>query len=436
MRGGHVAHVIGADPRLDMAAWALLSPSFGSSVHQHTYWTGVSEVPPGSRLQFGPGPGSRITRWWNAPEPELSIAEGAPELLARLREAISLRVQGRDVVSADLSGGMDSTSLCFLINEEPARLLTYVQHPEDRAHDDAAWAAEASTYMDNEHVVFGHEDLPQPYDGVLDASDCLRATFAGLEEPYTLVRNLTRKQAMARRFAADGSALHVTGFGGDELFTATGAHLNDLYRSRPLMALRRARSMSRLRRWPLAEVVAQVRDATLYRDWLAHALRDVRAPHSRVGSPNFGWGARARLPVWATSAAEEGVRAIIEPLLPTAEPTDPRRRSVHLTVSGLRIGGQRLGPLRRLMEREGVALSMPYMDDRVLEAVLRVDRFEDTTAPSYKPLLREAMRPLPTGRILERVTKGEFSKEVYDGIARNRAQLLTLFADSLLPTWA
>jgi asparagine synthase (glutamine-hydrolysing) len=178
-------------------------------------------------------------------------------------------------------------------------------------------------------------------------------------------------------------------------------------------------------------VWAELRKNTPYDAWLQQAVADLSRPYPKSGTPNFGWGARARLPIWATSSAEESVRAVVSRRESRAGALSASRVT-HLTVSGIRTGGQRLGPLRRLMERHGVTLTLPYMDDSVIEAALSVDRTHQRPGVVYKPLLREAMRGVSTGRVLDRSTKGEFSKEVYDGIARNRDVLLRLFDSSRL----
>ncbi|WP_240509313.1 asparagine synthase-related protein [Streptomyces agglomeratus] len=87
-------------------------------------WRGVHAVAPGRALLLERDGSHRTKVWWHAASPQLSLAEGAPVLREALREAVSLRVRPGQVLGADLSGGIDSTSLCFLAAEAGARLVT------------------------------------------------------------------------------------------------------------------------------------------------------------------------------------------------------------------------------------------------------------------------------------------------------------------------
>ncbi|OIK04510.1 asparagine synthase-related protein [Streptomyces monashensis] len=75
-------------------------------------WRGVDAVLPGTALELAPGGEVRTRRWWRPPAAELPLGEAAAGLRAALERAVALRVRPDEVVGADLSGGMDSTSLC------------------------------------------------------------------------------------------------------------------------------------------------------------------------------------------------------------------------------------------------------------------------------------------------------------------------------------
>lgn len=88
--------------------------------------------------------------------------------------------------------------------------------------------------------------------------------------------------------------------------------------------------------------------------------------------------------------------------------------------------------LGQLYAESGVELDMPYLDDGVLEATLRVAAHEHAGPWRFKPLLADAMRGIVPEEVLRRSTKGEFGKDIRRGLRRNLPAILQTFADSAL----
>ncbi|WP_177244569.1 asparagine synthase-related protein [Streptomyces sp. yr375] len=428
-----LARLTGAAPRVEMAAWGMVHPGFDYGLTEGTYWTGVRRLPADQWLRVT---GDRVERstWWSPPPSDLSIHDGAPRLRAALDAAVAVRVATADGLSADLSGGMDSTSLCFLLAEQGAAFRSFVEQTVDPNHDDARWAVLAAQEMGRakDLTVLRPEDVPGPYDGIWDPAEGLvRSVPYGLGEPYTLIRNRTRKIAMSRIFAATGATVHLGGFGGDELFTVAPSYFSDLYATSPLKAVRGIRDLARLRRWPLPSVVRALARQQSYAGWFEEQVRGLHLPRPDTTGPTVGWGPRLRTTPWTTPAGVEAIRSLAH-AADSGRTPQAATRSVHTSIAGHRIGGQRLGPLRALMQHQGILLSLPYMDDHVLEAALAISRTEAQPGRGFKPALRAAMRADASKTALSRSTKGEFSMSVHRGLARNRKALLGLFEDSLL----
>lgn len=426
-----LAELTRATPRIEMVAWSLLSPSFGYGVTNRSHWTGVERLPADERLTIDGRHLSR-RRWWTPPEPVTPVEQGAIALKRELDAAISVRLQQKPILSADLSGGLDSTSLCFLLHEHGAAFWPFVEAMADPNHDDARWATEAARQMGRPLTILSPDQLPHPYDQIWSPDNGINpAVVTDADEPYSLIRNHGRKRALSKLFASSGSTTHISGFGGDELFTTVPAYLSDLFRVSPICAIRQARRVARLRRWSTPAVLAALTSQQSYRDWFTEQARSLTAPRNAASTPLLGWGPHVRLPSWATSQTVEFVRAIASDHEKDVDSQAPDRAN-HLSIAGLRIGGQRLGPLRRLMENVGVTLSLPYMDDRVIGAALSINRKDTLPGDTVKPALVAAMRTVRTGNSLTRSTKGEFSASVCHGLAKNRRNLLGLFENSLL----
>ncbi|MES4907515.1 MULTISPECIES: asparagine synthase-related protein [unclassified Streptomyces] len=388
-------------------------------------WAGVSTVAHDHCLLLEPGGRAREARWWRAPDPELGLEAGAAELRAALITAVDGRRRDGGGLSADLSGGMDSTSLSFLAARHTPELLTFRWAEAEAGNDDAHFATRAARSLpDAHHLVVAQDELPPIFTDPWALADP--------ERPYLFSRTLARVRHTARLLAEHGSRLHLAGHGADELFSAFPGYLHRLARRHPLTAIRHLRGHRALSRWPLAAVLARLVRAERPAQWWLTQAERLTSPAPPRRAPALGWGLTPlRAPAWATddavAAAREALRATAEHAAPYAED-----RGQHQYLTALRITAPAYRQVSRLFAGAGVALHQPYLDDRVVEAALAVRLHERVTPWRYKPLLAESMRGLVPDVVLARTTKGDFSADVRAGRQRNLSALLEVFSDSAL----
>jgi asparagine synthase (glutamine-hydrolysing) len=402
----------------------LLEPHILYPLAGEPVWQGVTVLPTDHYLVLdGDGRQSSV-RWWAPPEPVVPMAEGAPALRDALSDAVSARVRGRDLVSCDL-GGVDSTSVCCLAARNRAKVVAYTAASPDPLADDEQWAALTVAGLRNvEHHVIPAEEMPLVYHG-------LRVVEDQLDEPFNAAVDRDRWLIIARRAAARGSRLHLTGFGGDELLYGSVAHLHGLLRTSPRIALRHLRGFAAKYRWPRGRLLRQLSDTSPYREWLARVADTVTAPPPPAEEPLLDWGFRPRLPPWVTPAAAQAVREVILAEAATAEPLAPGRGQQR-ELEGMRHVSRTVRQFGQMAERIGVVLATPYYDDRVIEAGLAVRPQERITPWRYKPLIVEAMQGIVPDESLTRQTKANGTGAEDPGLRQHRADLLALWEDSRL----
>lgn len=408
--------------RDELLAVRLIAPWPPWPLSEESLWRGVESLPTGTALEIGADGAGRVVRWWEPPEPRLPLEEAASLVRDALCDGVRARVRGADVVSADLSGGMDSTSLCFLAARHTDRLVTTRMEADDPADEDGAWADRALGMLPGEHLVFRRGTTPSWFSGVLDHAD-------DPEEPFAWIRTRAALLATTRRVAERGSTVHLTGHGGDELFLSKPVHLHELARRRPLAALGHLRAHRALYRWRTVPMLRGLRENATFGEWLAASADRLTAEvHTVASAPAFAWGLGGLMPPWATSDAVDAARAVLREAAGRAAPLAPGR-SRHSLVQEVRECG---ATMRHTSRVTGMAWEAPYVDDRVVDAVLSLRLQERVGLTRYKPLLSEALRGLVPGPFLGRTTKSEYSAEAYRALRRNRAELLSLFEDSLL----
>ncbi|MFF8452156.1 asparagine synthase-related protein [Streptomyces leeuwenhoekii] len=392
-------------------------------------WRGVEGVRPEHGLLLEPDGRARTRPWWSPPEPVRPRARGALDVRRALAAAVGSCTAGGGTVSADLSGGMDSTSLCFLAARGPCRLVTLHWRGRAPANDDTSWAARAAAELPGaDHVMPQHSPAHLPY-GLIDAGGLIP------DEPGTWVRDAGKRAAGAALMAAEGSRLHLTGGGGDELFMAPTAHMYDYVRSHPLAALARLRRIRAAHRIPARPLLRRLAGRDSFAQWLARWADDLTRPASApVPDPADGyivaWGDAARMPPWATPDAVHTVAKLLRAAAADGPRPLARERGQHTALTFVQTGGRRL----RVVNQTGLRpeLAAPYLDDAVLDTALAVRVAERNAPDRYKPVLADAMRGIVPAPVLRRTTKGEFSMELYEGVGRGKAALLDVFADSAL----
>ncbi|WP_037686039.1 asparagine synthase-related protein [Streptomyces aureocirculatus] len=439
-RSDRLAALTGAAPDERVLAAHLLSSPLPYPLDDLCVWQGVRALPTYDCLLLDADGRARTRPWWAPPEPQLPRREGVPAVRAALTAAVGSCTAGGGTVSADLSGGMDSTSLCFLAAREQertrqpgAKLVTLRWQSLDPENDDATWAARAVAHLPGiEHVVPAPEQWPSWYDDLTT----LTGDAAPTDEPGPWVRDGARMAALCRLMTGRGSRLHLMGGGADELFGTFPAHLHDLARRRPLAAYTRIRTHRASQHWPLGQLLRQLADRSTYGQWLTAWARGLTtAPRPSValtrGAPSTAWGADLRMPPWATRDAAEAVRSLLLEAAATAGPL-AAERGQHLALACVRTGGRGLRQLDQVTSASGLGQAGPYLDDHVIEAALAVRVAERGTPVLYKPVLAEAVRGTVPEDVLCRRTKGEYSTDFHAALRRNRGPLVEFFDGSLL----
>ncbi|MBT2404946.1 MULTISPECIES: asparagine synthase-related protein [unclassified Streptomyces] len=387
-------------------------------------WRGLHALPGGHRLTLLPDGRARITRWWSPPDPVVPLAEGAVRLREALVEAVQVRTRGRDLVSSDL-GGLDSTAVYCAAVRGDAKVVAYTAALHDEAGDDVHWAGRTVRALDGvEHHVVPAGDVAMTFDGIDTLDDIL-------DTPSILTVDRNRRMGIVEMAAARGSALHLTGLGGDELLAGTPARLHALALSHPLVALRSARGYAAKYQWSRRGVLRQLVDRRSYRAWVERVARDLTEPPVAADEPLLDWAVPPRMPPWATADAVAAARELLRTGRSAVEPRG-RGHGEHrelVAMDGISQWTRHIGQMAAPL---GITVSAPYYDARVIEAALAVRPRERITPWRYKPLIVEAMRGIVPEASRTRGTKANATLEEEVGLREHRSALLALCEDSRL----
>ncbi|KOG41284.1 lasso peptide isopeptide bond-forming cyclase [Streptomyces decoyicus] len=423
-RADVLAAALGTDPDEEQLAVRLLWP-VPHPLAEAPMWRGVTAVSPQDALIVSPdGRTVRHSRWWTPPEPVRTLADGAPLVREALAAAVDARTRQGGLVSCDLSGGLDSTSICFLADRSPARVVASTLPGRDPADTDLYWAEQAARSLpDIDHVVWDADTSPLVYTGLLGIDDLL-------DEPTIGVMYRSRVLHHLPGLAERGSRLHLTGIGGDHVAWCSEAYYHRLLRTRPLFALRQLRFRA-LWQWPLGGTARALADSRSYGKWLADSSCRLRDPLPATVSTSLGWGMPPRLFDWVTPDAERMAQRALREAAMTAVPLHPDG-GLHTDLEQILSCTRIIRQWDRMAARAGVPMASPFLDDRVIEACLAIRPSERVTPWQYKPLLTAAMSGIVPDACLRRTNKAAASMDASNGLREHRADLLALWADSRL----
>ncbi|MFD5491667.1 asparagine synthase-related protein [Streptomyces sp. NPDC127091] len=423
-RAALLAEFVGA--RLDEAAVAMrLVQPLPALLAERVLWHGVSAVPPGRQLTLQADGRLRSRRWHRPPEPRVPLAQGAAAVRSALTDAVAARTRLGGLISGDLSGGMDSTSICSLAARDgTAKLIACTAPGDESENDDGFYARLAVEKMPGtEHFVLPKDELPLFYSGILDE-------HSRTDTPSIFAVSRDRATVLNSRMAERGSRLHLTGYGGDHLFLGSAAQYHGLLPRRPVLSLQQLRAYRILFSWSWHEVLAQLADRRSYRSALA-SLSVHRSGDLSISAPALGWLVPPHIPVWLTGDCRAMIQRQFAEAAHNAEPYAPTSGR-HRELEAIHVGTQEMRAVSEMVRHVGVPLATPYFDDHVIDAALSV-RIEDRATPwAYKPLLTEAMRGIVADGCLARTTKGDGSRDETGGLYRHRDELAALWDDSAL----
>ncbi|WP_145503721.1 asparagine synthase-related protein [Streptomyces sp. CFMR 7] len=410
-----VAAVIGSGPDLELlAARTVAGPDHWPS---RSLYQGVQLIPGGRGLLL------EGDRWTTVDVTALhgptTLAGGAARVGHALREATEGCVSGHTQVGADLSGGLDSSTLALLAAERrPVKAVTYGGPLASR--EDTAFARRvAQTAAIEHHVCEGGPDTWHFSTRPPAATDepTLSAAIAGLDAAYLA--------------PVAGMGAHLTGHGGDVVLESSSAAFVDLVvqgekkeAKAQVTAWARLRDQAPRLLWRQVQEAADLgRGGTVLR-----AADDLERARFSKAPSLWTWCGPGPAARWLTPHG----RSVVAQLLRESAAAWPDPKPGEWDDwAALRLNGAAARQQITLIEPLGVHPVFPFLDNAVVRACLSIPAHERRRPGKYKPLLGLALPDLPRW-LTGRRSKGSFGPVLLSGIRAHRPQLQQLIATSPL----
>lgn len=415
-----------------LAAW-LMYPGMIDINKKSSPFCNIQIIPPGHYLQVSPGKLVCKPYWTNSTEFKDRL-EAAEHLREQLITAVERRVDLYDIVTSDLSGGMDSTSLSLIAAKTLAnqgRKLHTITFASTSATEleDLKYAQEAANLYPNiSSVVLESNKFPMAYSNL----DEMPMT----DEPAPVATTLGRFLYGLEVVKSKGSQLHLSGDGGDAVLLAPYSYLADIVQNAHLGTLiRHSFGWAKVKNIsPIALISNAIKLATTsYRRWLLQQTKKLKTgqiSHEQI-QKIIAWSSPPSFASWYTQETTELVIQQLEKYMTDAKPFS-NQPGQHGAIENIYAMGRTSRIIQQVAEIYGVNLDVPYLDSQVVDACLCARTEERTTPFMFKPLLHEALRYDLPEIILNRTTKGDYTRDMFDGIRQNQIKVNELLQSSYL----
>lgn len=399
-----------------LADFLMMSGPSEEGATQSCVYEGIYRVLPGMTITLDIQTlAIRKRVYWNwlerIQDPETEHLEEIAGLYANaLRTAVRERLWGR--TAAQLSGGMDSTSIALLarnliregVIQDPLHTLSLIYERLPQLAREKAYIEKA---LQQRQDIIVHRILA---DDLLHYDVFTKAPPH--DEPYSGLWALQMALPMLSVAAEVGAVTLLTGHGADEIHDVQPYFLADLLRhGRIFKAWREAGHWAQARnnsRWEILKIFGL---ATMGWPWASGRLR---RNAMRLKEQNEYSVSPWIVPAFAHDfdlhrRAEENFRQTYRQYPKT---------TLSVTIAGLT---KRPGDFLRwnVAAPLGIVITHPFLDSRLLALGLGIQLRLQPDPYHKKPILAEAMRSILPKEIRERRTKGYFDEIYYLGLARN-----------------
>ncbi len=192
---------------------------FGFVTEDNCIFEGVRKIPPATIVEFVDGRMDSFV-YWSEPEPsskKTTFEDAIAETESRLLEAVRLRLIADVPVSALLSGGIDSTLVCWALSKLGANVRTYTIGLPGEPEDEAAMASQTANKIGIPHERITLDEID---------ADLLETEIRAFSEPFASYSALGMLQLS--KAIKPFATVMLTGDGGDEAFLGYPVHLNSL----------------------------------------------------------------------------------------------------------------------------------------------------------------------------------------------------------------
>lgn len=404
-----------------------LVPSLPNSLQgDASFWKGIHSVPVSTTLHID---GCQQPRYTSS-NPLQNIHNSEQELVSALKARFTVLANhwSREApISVDVSGGTDSTATAYVFSRTEAHMALYHEMPDDPDNHDAEWAVGIAT-----DIRLSLTNLGMVADGNKSFTVCDEYPNGMKPEEPIYWSDIEGYFSRIAELGDGTPHIHVTGFGGDELFASLPASAWSCLREHPTRIWDTAKRYSADYRMSMCQAIHDLIDDTSLGDELSSSFRIAECRSTRRIMP-CGWHDAIHIPDFLTSKARELLHSTVIYQLEheDIQPLNPDR-SRHQALYSLAIQARMLNEASRMFAPENITFRSPYLDQVMVDCALNTPISARNQKGLHKAVLYQALKGIAPEAIFRRSTKGDHSYSLYLAWHRSKDKLLTSLIGGIL----
>ncbi|WP_258184400.1 MULTISPECIES: asparagine synthase-related protein [unclassified Bifidobacterium] len=389
-------------------------------------WEDIRSIPVATMLYLDKSNRPRYTKAVSSLAKHVS-SEGISASLRSRFLAIADDWRNEASLSADLSGGVDSAAIAYILASKGACIPLYHETPDDPMNRDSQWAERIS--MD---VRMPLTRIGQVMDGNRSFEATAEYPNGKLPEEPIYWSDIEGYLGRISEMGTGARHIHVMGFGGDELFASLPSSSWSCLREQPLRLRNIRRQYSADYRVSPYQAIRDLTDNTDLHAELRSSFLDAEQGHSHRSSP-CGWHDAIRIPEFLTTEARDILCSAVGSQLKKADiqPLDSDR-SRHQALYSLAIQARILNQANRMFAPNNITFCSPYLDSGIVNSALSAPVSARTQGGLHKAVLYRALKGIVPETIFRRTVKGDHSYSLYTAWQRSKDMLLDSIAGGVL----
>ncbi len=368
--------------------------SFSFCSKTETLFRHIQRLSPGHYLKISPQGLTKKEYWSLNTENKIYYSKSksyTEHFLHIFEQAVECRLRCNTRVSAELSGGLDSSSVvamaCKILDRrKQPELKTFGMTFPNLQFDESHYINLVASYLGHsvQHVESQHFTEPMG----------LQQTMVTFEPPD--IPNIVMRDALVREVCNSDSRVLLSGIGGDEWFTGSGYPYLDLLRDKKYSAL-----ISQLRFSLSYNKPYALKRFLINLLWPAVPIKLRRALCKKSYHINADWLTDEFIQTTHLYKQFENV----DPRLPLSN------LSSFLISKVISSGAEQffLETMDRYHALRGIEYRSPFLDRRMLEFSISIPEYQHQYCGITKRLLRHQDNPLLPKRLQTRHSKADFS---------------------------
>lgn len=383
--------------------------------YQQPLWEGINKIRWSCILQRDEVDYLQELEIYQLPKLTTDIDVIYKKIRERLVSVINLYVRKYREISADISGGVDSATIVYILKSLKSDINIYRAESDSEWNSDSRWANLIINDINDYFTAFrsigetGRKfDVNSKYaNGVLPSSPVIWSDTEGyVESIYNSISN-------------QSNAVHLTGLGGDELFTPMPAYAWSVLQQNKMRVLEIGLKYSMMNRIPLRIGFRDLLNKSSFEDSLKDAISSGFGFHKfNTRENNLNWFENINIPDWLMAEYRD---LAYQATIKSAESVTSLDldRSRHQMLESIMFQNHIINQLNHIYRGGGMTWKAPFLDSELVNLALAIPAKYRDSRSINKPILYESMKGIVPREIFMRNAKGDYSSSLYKSFKRS-----------------